>query len=233
MLEFPILMKRFVALSEIFGSARSQRRIPAGLLQSRDLYWLEQAVNILNSTAHTDIRDELRKLVDTWLKSGPNLKKMIDADPELRKLKVGRARLIPTRTGRGLLDWQPITTGENCPREPALNLFFHVVVDPEWERLAGPCPRCKKYFLKKVLRQKIYCSRTCGNYITALAATRKKRREKKKAELKIAQKIVNDWASSKRNGDWESKVEKRIDKTRKWITRAINSGALRVPKSPA
>ena len=54
-------------------------------------------------------------------------------------------------------------------------LLFHVgTLNPEWHKLAGPCARCGRYYLKKRASQKVYCSRRCGNAATAIERTRER-----------------------------------------------------------
>ncbi len=60
------------------------------------------------------------------------------------------------------------------PEAEALSLFHLLTVTPDCEKLAGPCPRCDRYYIKKRASQKVYCSRRCGNAATAVGRTRER-----------------------------------------------------------
>lgn len=51
---------------------------------------------------------ELRRLVERWRLSGPNLIKLFAQEPELASFpKKNQISFYPTNTGRGHLDWSP------------------------------------------------------------------------------------------------------------------------------
>jgi hypothetical protein len=55
------------------------------------------------------IRTELRRLVEQWKESGPNLKKLFAKHEELEcRTMHGRATLWPTGSGAGYLLWDPV-----------------------------------------------------------------------------------------------------------------------------
>jgi len=179
-----------------------------------------------------ELRLGLRELVDSWQKSGPNLAKMLKNDKALAaRVGHGETTLVPTNTGKGHLVWLPSPRDRDLSswRDQALTLFMILIVNPQWHRLGGPCPRCDKYYVKKTSRQKTYCSRRCGATLTAIAATRKKRQEKRLEELSRTQAAANQWATVQTRQPWKEWVSTRTNITVKWLTRAVNKGDLRAP----
>ncbi len=58
--------------------------------------------NLNNSVSLPEVQSELRRLVSVWFESGPNLVKLFEQDPELKRRTMhGRTLLIPTETGLG------------------------------------------------------------------------------------------------------------------------------------
>ena len=55
-----------------------------------------------------------------------------------------------------------------------MTLFHLLTVIPRCDKIAGPCPRCDRYYIKKRASQTVYCSRRCGNAATAVARTRER-----------------------------------------------------------
>jgi hypothetical protein len=181
----------------------------------------------------TEMHLELKRLVTVWVQSGPNLRKMFDEDPELKRRTMhGRTLLIPTRTGRGHLSWLPDPPGLDpySQKDQALMHFMDLIANPEWELLGGPCARCGKYYLKKTKRQKAYCSRTCGAAATAIPATKKRRELEHAAKISRAQRSIAKWSESKRSMKWKEWVSNKTKYTVKWLTRAANNGQLKPPK---
>jgi len=80
---------------------------------------LESICQALNSTEAPELRDNMRRLVQRWQASGPNLVKMMDEDPELRGDVQGacRARWEPLCSLRKLLRQEAgITEGLLLPQ---------------------------------------------------------------------------------------------------------------------
>ena len=116
----------------------------------------------------------LRRLVEAWQASGPNLAKLFAQNPELElRTKHGATLFYPTKAGRGHLDWAPSpVAGRHSPEREALEDFMTLIANPRWELLGGPCARCGDYFVKHTKRQKVYCSRTCSSAATAFPQSR-------------------------------------------------------------
>lgn len=193
---------------------------------------LETICSILNSRTPAELRSQLRRLVEAWHRSGPNLERMLKENQTLfHRIRVGRTFLLPTNTGKGHLFWLPsprdveVTSWEH----QALAHFMALVVNPQWHKLGGPCYRCRKYYVKKTLRQKAYCSRRCGSISTALATMRRKRAKEHWDKLERAQKALERWTSVRTEGSWKEWVAVETDITVRWLTRAVNAGGLKAP----
>jgi len=118
-------------------------------------------------------------------------------------------------------------------------LLFHVgTLNPEWDKLAGPCARCGRYYLKSRSSQEVYCSRRCGNAATAVARTRERLDKEHVDKLRRAGAAAQKWAKEWRQGrtqrdwkQWKQRVQEiEPDITPKFLTRAVNKGELREPK---
>jgi len=195
---------------------------------------VESACYLLNSDQPKGLCDEFRRLVTLWQKSGPNLSKMLNADPQLRMRTLhGRTHLIPSSAGRGYLMWLPQPRGLDSASDDALALahFMDLVVNPNWNKLGGPCARCGKYFIKKTLKQKTYCSRRCGSIQTALKHTHIAREIQHKNKLEEAKRAVHKWQHSRSPIEWRQWVADQTGLTKKWLTRALNGGELEAPRA--
>lgn len=175
---------------------------------------------------------QLRRLVQAWMDSGPDLIEMFKGDPDLEPLiRYGRMRFYPMHDGRGHLDWIPeITrTSESPYTERALQDFMILITNPLWYLLGGPCTRCANYYLKKAKRQNIYCSRNCGSEMTAIAAMKRRRQEEHAKKVRCAQDAIDEWSKAKRRLTWQHWVLNHTGYTARWITRAANKKDLKPP----
>ncbi len=178
---------------------------------------------------------------------GGNLKKMLHSNPELAETvaKVCVTCWKPRTNRTAYLVLQP--SWEHLEREPTPEqgnqmdperyaaLLFHVgTLNPEWDKLAGPCARCGNYYIKKRDSQKVYCSRECGNAATAVVRTRerldKEHADKLSRAKAAAQKWAKEWRQGRTRRDWKQRVnEIEPDITPKFLTRAVNKGELKAP----
>jgi hypothetical protein len=175
---------------------------------------------------------ELRRLVEAWQASGPNLQKLFTQYPELeRRTKFGETIFLATKSGRGYLEWAPSPVGANrsSARRVVLEDFMTLIANPRWELLGGPCARCGDYFVKHTKRQKVYCSRNCGSAATAVPAMKRKRQEEQARRIRSAQESIAEFSKSKRRLGWKEWVSNETGFTIRWITRAVNRGAIRPP----
>lgn len=176
----------------------------------------------------------LRRLVKKWLESGPNLRKMLDEEPELKiRTKDGRTTFWPTAKGRGHLDWvaYPSETEPPTPDDAALIDFMTLVTNPQWELLGGPCARCEDYYLKKVKRYSKYCSRKCSSKETALRATKGRRAKEQEANIRLAQDCIDQWSKLKPRQAWKRWVSQTTGISVRWLTRAENKKKIKPPKA--
>jgi hypothetical protein len=211
---------------------------------------LESICQTLNSTEEPELRDNMRRLVQRWQASGPNLAKMMDEDSDDLHGDVQtacRARWEPTLGGRAHLvvepDYREIAlrkykpgqhkSGQGWPLTPegwALILFHFLTLNPHCEKLAGPCARCGSYYVKKRASQKVYCSRRCGNAATAVIRTREKLAAKHTDKLRRATAAARKWTTTRTSLDWKRWVSDiEPDITSKFLTRAVNQGVLKSP----
>lgn len=175
---------------------------------------------------------ELRLLVERWMKSGPNLRKLFARYPELvDRTKCWEMYFYATPTGQGYLDWNPAYAEASLtlPADYALRDFMTLITNPQWNSLGGPCCRCRNFFLKKTKRKGVYCSRSCSSGGTAASATRKWREREQAKKVNVAQEYITEWGSAKRRLGWKQWVANETGFTIRWLTRAINRGALPAP----
>jgi hypothetical protein len=195
-------------------------------------------VEVLNPSDHPwlarvylESEPELRRLVDLWRESGPNLYRFFEENREFKARAMnGQVILFPTRTGRAYLEWLPGSHDDNLlhPKEIALRQFMWLITNPEWESL-GYCRRCNNYYLKRTKRQKLYCSQTCGSRTTAAAAVKTSRERDHKRKLERAQKYIDQWNGSPARTSWKLWVRSKTRYTLNWLTRAVNKGDLQAP----
>jgi len=173
----------------------------------------------------------LRSLVERWVKSGPNLRKLFAQEPELeRRTRRWEMLLYATNTGRGYLDSTPVPSQISLsPEERALKDFMALITNPQWSLLCGPCRRCGNYYLKKTKRQDVYCSRICSSGETAVSATRKWREREQAKKIGIAQKATAEWSEKKRRLGWKEWVSNETGYSVRWISRAVNNETLQSP----
>src|ERR1035441_10147191 len=193
---------------------------------------LKSTCYVLNTKEPVRLCSELRRLVKAWLESGPDLKKMLEADKVLsRNVRHGRTLLVATGGGRGHLLWlpNPPCSSPASWDYQALAMFMDLIVHPYWEKLGGPCARCGDYYIKKTRRQKVYCSQRCGSANTALPAVRKKRAGEHARKLHSAQEALLHWKPTSNERGWKEWISKRTGLSINWLTRAVNKGELFPP----
>jgi hypothetical protein len=217
---------------------------------------LKSTCDALNSTQQPELRDNLRELVKAWQDSGPNLVKMMDGDHHRdwsTFLQVAlRVHWIPTPEGRAELlvkpDYSQLarTIGRDCvfqqepdgqwtpkPKAEAWKLFLLFTLNPDCEKLAGPCARCGNYYVRKRATQKVYCTRGCGNAATAVARTRERLAAEHKDKMTRAMSAIREWNALKTRSalDWEKWLSEHVpDISPKFVTRWVNKNRLPRPK---
>lgn len=178
------------------------------------------------------VQQELRRLVQAWRDSGPNVSKLFEADPILAEAAGHfRAMMIPTTgpTARLLYLTVPEDMDPIAPHTLPLSLFLDFLLNPFNTRLGGPCARCGRYFIRKNLRHKIYCSQRCGLRHTAMAVNRKRRAAEHGEKLHRARESAARWAKSRTRTDWKDWVSRDTTISKNWLTRAARNAELVVP----
>jgi hypothetical protein len=179
------------------------------------------------------VRAELRRLVQAWRNSGPNVSRLLEADPVLKKASWNfQAQLIPTETGSARLTYLtvPRNLGPSDPLGLALSHFLGFLLNPFNDRLGGPCANCEKYYVKKTNRQKaIYCSEKCGHQVTSRLANRERRKSEHRKQLVIAKDWIARWQHTKTSLPWKDWVSGRANVKKHWLTRAVRSEELIEP----
>jgi hypothetical protein len=224
----------------------SRRKLyPPLLLNEPSREDLEHICRVLNGEKQPELRLALTRLIKSWQASGPNLKKMMHADfAQWGDVQESwKATWLPTPTGRAhLLLFPDLPAGHMekgqdgtyrpTPQGGALLLFYSLTLNPEWDKLGGPCERCTRYYVMNTVRHKKYCSRRCSSFATAIASTRKRLDEEHADKLRRAKAAAQMWSENRTSLDWKQWVSrKEPDITPKWLTRAVNKGELGVPLS--
>lgn len=213
-------------------------------LDRRDL---DHIVNTLNQKPRgepTLYAEALIRLVERLKECGGNLKKMMNGDPELAETVAGVCvtRWMPSTNRRAYLvlqpSWEHILKRELTPEqvdrmrpERFAALLFHVwTLNPECDKLAGPCARCGRYYIKKRASQKVYCSRRCGNAATAVARTAERIADERKDKLACANAALKRWERATTRQDWKHWVANKTGIDPRFLTRAVHKGDLVPPK---
>jgi hypothetical protein len=242
-------MKRKIDLSGILTNPKVQRRGKSALFGHYPEAEIELVINWLNDysvermilndgrgkpkmLSTSEVNKQFRQLVREWKESGPNLNRFFHNRPELwLRCARGRADLVSTNTGRAYVSWSPAPAGKRVPtaKDIAIERFQRLIVNPLWESLGGPCPRCDKYYRKKEPRQKVFCSSNCNRDQSAEKYTKLKRAKDWDLKLKRAGQGLEDWIKMGSQGDWKRSVQKTSGVSLHFLTRAANTGRLKVP----
>jgi hypothetical protein len=202
-------------------------------LDRGDLDYIVEMLNRKPQGGTSPYADALIRLMERLKECGGNLKEMMDGDSELAKV-VPRACTtlwLPSKTGRAHLVLQPSTEIKALSPMPEPQevekraellaaLLFHVgTLNPEWDKLAGPCARCGRYYLKKRASQNVYCRRKCGNAATAGVRTRERIDAEHKAKMNHAKTAIKDWKRAKTQEDWKRWVSQETGINLRFLTR--------------
>lgn len=175
---------------------------------------------------------ELRRLIQDWRSSGPNLIKMLEADPALyNKLKDDFSAVwLPSESGRSFISFNTRASYTD-PHHAARVFFVRITLSPEWDKMGGPCLRCQRFYIKQRISQTSYCSRRCGNAATAALRTRQRLDTEHIDKLTRSKQDQIRWKRDFKNGrtkiGWKEFVSARHpDISVKFLTRAVNKGEL-------
>lgn len=188
-----------------------------------------QGLNFVVKALNAPRGGELRGLVKLWQESGPNTARLFGENPALwaESQKAWHPTLTPTRTGAmGInyvtnagVDGAMESLGPAGERFKAVVLFNSLLVNPLWAKLAGPCARCGKFYIKKRTSQKVYCSRTCGNAATAVESSRQKIAAERKGKVQQVKAALAEWRKAKPKMDWKPWVSARTGIDLRFLTR--------------
>jgi hypothetical protein len=176
----------------------------------------------------------LRELVMKWANCGRNFSRLLKKEPALAALisHSWKAYLLPASNGGAYLCVIPSPRTSNLPPGSvfALYLFMNFLVHRGSQRLGGPCTWCHRYFVKKTVRQTVYCSRKCAKDATAAAASNRRLENRRAADLRRAQTAIELWERGSRRQDWKRFVAAQCLLSLHFLTRAVKAGRLRVPR---
>lgn len=213
---------------------------------------LNDVCGALNSGTHRELRFHLRAWVKAWQDSGPNLRKLYSTLPEPQRMALTvamRTLWVPAHGAKAELlfvpdypelekllgeerVWLTGTDGNRklTPDVEAMTLFHLLTVTPGCEKIAGPCPRCDRCFIKKRASQKVYCSRRCGNAATAVARTRERIADERRDKLARAKAAMKKFDLAATRQDWKHWVTQKTGIDPRFLTRAVTKGDLVPPK---
>lgn len=206
---------------------------------------LEHICAVLNAQRELGIQLELESIIQKW-SSCKTSQEMFTRYPklvhELRKIFAWYMQMMPSPVMRRfdlqfpkIITWDGKLIMQGIHKEPywrARELLTVLVNHPQQDKLAGPCPRCGRYFVKKTAKQKVYCSRNCGTGASAAISTRKRRQQERAEKLFRAVQSNAQWSTSRSPKSWKDFVAaQHPDITPKWLTRAVRRGELKEPNA--
>jgi hypothetical protein len=181
---------------------------------------LQGICDALNATRHSAESGELIGLLRDWMEASSlaaMLRKNAGLDNDLRNgIEIYFEAQQDSRRGEFRVMPKP---PKGTPQSFAIWMFAHLVTNPLCEKLAGPCARCGRFYIKKRASQKVYCSRQCGNAATALARTRERIESERNDKLDRAKVAINQWKREKPNQDWRPWVSQRTGIDLRFLTR--------------
>lgn len=215
-------------------------------LDRRDLDYIVETLNEKPGGEPTLYAEALSRLLERLKESGGSLKRMMDGDPQLAEAvaQVCVTRWMPSTSGRAYLVLQPSwehilrrgLTPDQVDRmrpEQFAALLFHVwTLNPECDKLAGPCARCGRYYIKKRTSQNIYCSRRCGNAATAVARTRERIEAERRGKMDRVKAAMKEWKRAKTQQSWKLWIAQKTGIDLRFLTRNFTeTGAVKTKRS--
>jgi hypothetical protein len=202
-------------------------------------------LSALNDERNLIRRAEMRRLFEAWRSSGPDVKKLLRDNPELREYVYGEHgvpmwRAVPHLQGTGILiEIQPLSpnremTREELNRDHTRRLFMHFLMNHLRDQIIGPCARkkCDQYFRRRRKADTKYCSRACAQLQAGSDSADRRRDQERENKMARAQKSMERWAwaRTKTRLDWKAFVQQQEpDITPKFLTRAVTQGHLKPP----
>ena len=116
------------------------------------------------------------------------------------------------------------------PLDPAVVLAATLLGNGLSARLSDdPCPRCKKWFIKRRPVQKC-CSKRCATAFNNTVGVQSRRAADHERKLDRARAAMKTWKRTERRTDWKVFVSEQAGLTPRFLTRAVNKNELHVPK---
>jgi len=237
----PIANRPRLHLQQIVAALNEQID-PGGALWNTEKVHGEEDVRVHNRWCQ-ETPLHLRKLVSAWLSSGAFFefgRQYRDMYADVQNYWSDAAKLNPVKLvpvlGSGACLFQN-SRPEPDPYREALRLFIELLLNPDCGKLAGPCDRCGRYYIRRRShKNKRYCSRKCGSQATAAVAALKARRKIHADKLRRAQKAIEEWERLRHKPDiawktWVSKTTREVGITPKFLTRAVNKNELQPPRN--
>ena len=175
-----------------------------------------------------------------WKDSGFNAEKLMSSDRSVSERRERMtARLVPTQGAKFRLAWPSLepprrsrlpTTSEQW-QDFAFAHFANLLLNSRCEMLGGPCGRCGRYYVKKTVRQKVFCNRRCDKAAGAATATRKRRDSERADKLNQAQAAACKWNTLRPKLDWKRWVSRETGVSLTFLTQAVNNRKLQPPES--
>jgi hypothetical protein len=202
---------------------------------------LQSLCEILNTQdrEHDGMRKMFRALVERW-QVAPSLKAMFDRDHRLSHEfhQAVKASVTPSAVNRGAYvayyivgpKDRPASYQPDAARTEAVRNFVHLVLNPYWEKLAGPCARCGRYFVKSRSDHAKYCDGGCASSASAAVVMARLRRAQRDDQLERARAAAGEWAASASPLDWKEFVAQKLGRTKKWVTIAVTKYGLKEPR---
>ena len=175
------------------------------------------------------LQTEMRRLVELWLASGPNLVKMQQQHPELvpRSFQVST---YPLRDGR--LGVTYLAAADEHDEEPvvsARNLFWSMLLTPACLSLGGPCEcGCEQFFLRKGKYHQTYIKGHASK-VSASKAMREMQAKKRAPRLRTVNRALAKYQKDKERGDWKEYVEVETGVTLNTLARWAAKGWIQAP----
>ena len=194
-----------------------ERSTPEGRLQS--------ICEILNDVKDEDRGRELVALFKEW-KAAPSLASMLHNNSQLDvDLDDWPKHVLfrPSKSRRyGALQVALSPPAYASDHNWTIWIFASLVTNHLCEKLAGPCAKCKNYFIKKRTSQNVYCSRKCGNAATAVKRTRERIEAERKNKMASAKAAIREWRKEKPDEGWKKWVAARTKLDLRFLTRAFD-----------
>ncbi len=166
--------------------------------------------------------EKLKRLVQAWLDSGPDFSKMkLSRDSRAGSTDTLRLQVeaaiqtqffFPAGTGRAyiLIEPKKVPVSRDAPeyvgnefikhlkcrfRDVSLaHVFFaRLITNEMWDYFGGPCARCGRYYVKKTIRQKVYCQNDCGPKATSKQCKQRQATKDAEAKLAVAVSLWSRW----------------------------------------